>query len=175
MEIVDPQTGQPRPPGEVGEVIMRAPQLMSGYWENVTETAEALRAHGAGGPWLHTGDLGYMDDDGYVFLVERKKDLIKTSGYQVWPCEIEEVIALHPAVAEVGVAGVPDALKGEVVKAWVVLHPGTAATTDELRRHCQSKLAPYKVPAQVEFRHELPKTMIGKVRRRMLVENRASQ
>jgi long-chain acyl-CoA synthetase len=176
LRIVDMETGeQVLAPGEVGEVIMRAPQLMSGYWESVTETAQVLQIHGSDGLWLHTGDLGYMDDDGYVFLVERKKDLIKTSGYQVWPREVEEVIALHPVVAEVGVAGVPDALKGEVVKAWVVLHPGSAASAEEIRRHCQSKLAPYKVPTQVEFRHKLPKTMIGKVRRRTLVENRAAQ
>jgi long-chain acyl-CoA synthetase len=167
--------GESLAPGEVGELIMRAPQLMSGYWENVTETAQVLQIHGADGPWLHTGDVGYMDEDGYVFLVERKKDLIKTSGYQVWPREVEEVIALHPAVAEVGVAGVPDARQGEVAKAWVVLHPGSAVSADDIRRHCRSKLAPYKVPAQVEFRHELPKTMIGKVRRRMLVDNRASR
>jgi long-chain acyl-CoA synthetase len=176
LRIVDMETGErDLAAGEVGEVIMRAPQLMSGYWENVAETAQVLQIHGSDGLWLHTGDLGYMDDDGYLFLVERKKDLIKTSGYQVWPCEVEEVIALHPAVAEVGVAGVPDARKGEVVKAWVVLHSGTAATADEIRRHCQAQLAPYKVPALVEFRHALPKTMIGKVRRRMLVERRASQ
>jgi len=176
LRIVDMETGERSlVPGEVGEVIMRAPQLMSGYWENVPETAQVLQIHGSGGLWLHTGDLGYMDDDGYVFLVERKKDLIKTSGYQVWPREVEEVIASYPAVAEVSVAGVPDARKGEVVKAWVVLHPGTAASADEIRRHCQPKLAPYKVPAHIEFRQKLPKTMIGKVRRRMLVENRASQ
>ncbi|HSF29299.1 MAG TPA: long-chain fatty acid--CoA ligase [Candidatus Tectomicrobia bacterium] len=176
LRIVDVKSGeQGLTPGEVGEIIMRAPQLMTCYWENATETADALRAHGAGGPWLHTGDLGYMDDDGYVFLVERKKDLIKTSGYQVWPREVEEVIASHPAVAEVGVAGVPDPLKGEVVKAWVVLRPGMSALADEIRRHCQAMLAPYKVPAQVEFRHELPKTMIGKVRRRMLIEDYTSQ
>jgi long-chain acyl-CoA synthetase len=175
LHIVDMETGERSlDPGEVGEVIMRAPQLMSGYWQNVTETVDALRVHGSGGRWLHTGDLGWMDDDGYIFLVERKKDLIKTSGYQVWPREIEEVIALHPAVAEVGVAGVPDARQGEAVKAWVVLHPGTSTTSDDIRRHCQSKLAPHKVP-QVEFCHELPKTIIGKVRRRTLVEPQASQ
>jgi long-chain acyl-CoA synthetase len=175
LRIVDMETGgRSLLAGEVGEIIMRAPQLMSGYWENLPETALALRAHGADGPWLHTGDLGYLDDDGYVFLVERKKDLIKTSGYQVWPCEVEEVIAWHPAVLEVGVAGVPDALKGEVVKAWVVLRPGMSATAEDIRLYCWQRLAPYKVPAQIEFRRELPKTMIGKVRRHMLVEDPAA-
>jgi long-chain acyl-CoA synthetase len=174
LRIVDLETGErDLAAGEVGEIIMRAPQLMSGYWQNALETADVLRVHGAGSPWLHTGDLGWMDDDGYVWLVERRKDLIKTSGYQVWPREVEEVIASHPAVAEVGVAGVPDARKGEVVKAWVVLRPGMAVTVDEIRRDCQAKLAPYKVPAQVEFRHALPKTMIGKVRRHMLATNDA--
>ena len=118
--------------------------------------------------WLHTGDLGYLDDDGYVFIVDRKKDLIKTSGYQVWPREIEEVLATHPAVAEVGVAGVPDDVKGEAVKAWVVLRAGQTATEADLRAFCREKLAPYKVPSRIEFRTELPKTMVGKVLRRAL-------
>ena len=156
--------------GEIGELLIRAPQLMTGYWNKPEETALVLRERPEGGTWLHTGDLGYLDSDGYVFLVDRKKDLIKTSGYQVWPREIEEVFAAHPAVLEVGVAGVPDAAKGEVVKAWVVLKPGTHATSEELRAWCRKQLAPYKVPASVEFREELPKSMVGKVLRRMLAE-----
>jgi len=118
--------------------------------------------------WLHTGDLGYLDDDGYLFIVDRKKDLIKTSGYQVWPREVEEALAAHPAVAEVGVAGVPDTAKGEAVRAWVVLRDGHAADEPALRAHCREKLAPYKVPGRIEFRAELPKTMVGKVLRRAL-------
>ena len=118
--------------------------------------------------WLHTGDLGYLDEDGYLFIVDRKKDLIKTSGYQVWPREIEEVIAAHPAVAEVGVAGVADATKGEAVKAWVVLRAGQTVTEAELRAFCRKSLAPYKVPGAIEFRTDLPKTMVGKVLRRAL-------
>jgi long-chain acyl-CoA synthetase len=141
---------------------------MSGYWNNPGETARALRQHGAGGPWLHTGDLGYLDADSYLFIVDRQKDLIKTSGYQVWPREVEEVLALHPGVMDVGVAGIADDVRGEVVKAWVVLRPGTAATSDELRAHCRAKLAPYKIPAQIEFRDSLPKTLTGKVLRRAL-------
>ena len=152
----------------VGELLIRAPQLMDGYWNNERETAIALRARPEGGTWLHTGDLGYLDSDGYLFLVDRKKDLIKTSGYQVWPREIEEVLAAHPDVLEVGVAGVPDPARGEVVKAWVVLRPGTGSTNDDLRAWCKTRLAPYKVPASVEFRNELPKSMVGKVLRRML-------
>ena len=154
--------------GEVGELIMRAPQLMLEYWNNPLETAETLRTYDAGGPWLHTGDLAYMDSDGFIFIVDRKKDMMKTSGFQVWPREIEEVIAAHPAVHAVGVAGVPDAVKGEVAQAWVVLKPDRSVTEDELRAYCRERLAPYKVPARVEFRKELPKTMVGKVLRRML-------
>ena len=156
------------PPNEVGEVIVRAPQLMSGYWNNAAETDLVLKTGPGGGRWLYTGDIGYMDDEGYVFLVDRKKDLIKTSGYQVWPREIEEVVTAHPSVAEAGVAGSPDPLRGEIVKAWVVLRPGQHATADELRAWCKERLAPYKVPAVVEFRSELPKSMVGKVLRRAL-------
>jgi long-chain acyl-CoA synthetase len=155
-------------PCQVGEVLLRAPQLMAEYWKNPDETTQVLRERPEGGTWLHTGDLGYVDEDGYIFLVDRKKDLIKTSGYQVWPREIEEVLATHPAVAEVGVAGIPDAVKGEVVKAWVVQKPDAHATSDELRAYCRERLAPYKVPVAVEFRSELPKSMVGKVLRREL-------
>jgi long-chain acyl-CoA synthetase len=168
VRIVDADSGTTvMPTGEVGEMILRAPQYMTGYWNNPLETAEALRSHD-GETWLHTGDLAYMDDDGYLFIVDRKKDLIKTSGFQVWPREIEEVISALPAVLEVGVAGVPDPVKGEVAKAWVVLKPGARATEDEVRSYCRERLAPYKVPGRVEFRTELPKTMVGKILRRAL-------
>ena len=169
IAIVDSDAGQAfLNAGEVGEVILRAPQLMAGYWGRPDDTAQALRFHGERGSWLHTGDLGYMSQDGYLFIVDRQKDLIKTSSYQVWPREIEEAIATHPAVAEVGVAGVVDAVKGEVVKAWIVCRPGMSVTADELRAYCRGRLAPYKVPVQVEFRTDLPKTMTGKVLRRAL-------
>jgi long-chain acyl-CoA synthetase len=176
IDIVDPETGeQALVSGEVGEVILRAPQVMPSYWHNPRATAEALRPHGAGAPWLYTGDLGCMDEDGYLFIIDRKTDLIKTSGYQVWPREIEDVIATHPAVAEVGVAGVSDVVKGEVAKAWVVLRPGTSTTEGDIRTHCREHLAPYKVPASVEFRQELPKSLLlGKVLRRRLVAEQAS-
>jgi long-chain acyl-CoA synthetase len=169
IRIVDSEDGVTEmPPGEVGELLLRAPQHMTEYWNNPLETNEILRTHGEGGPWVHTGDLARIDEDGYIFLVDRKKDMLKTSGYQVWPREIEEVISAHPAVREVGVAGIPDAIKGEVAKAWVVLKAGQHVTAEEIRAYCKDKLAPYKVPAQVEFRADLPKTMVGKVLRRAL-------
>jgi long-chain acyl-CoA synthetase len=167
MRIVDTETGGPLPTGEIGEILIKAPQLMDRYWDDPEETASTVREHD-GERWLHTGDLGYLDSDGYLFIVDRMKDLIKTHGYQVWPREIEEVLAAHPAVAEVGVAGVPDQAKGEVAKAFVVLRSGQQADAEELRAFCRERLAPYKVPASVEFRAELPKTMVGKVLRRAL-------
>ena len=175
VRIVDADAGtRELAVGEVGEMIMRAPEHMLEYWNNPAETAETLRVHGSGAPWIHTGDLAYMDEDGYLFIVDRKKDLVKTSGYQVWPREIEEVLSSHPAVMEVGVAGIPDALKGEVTKAWVVLKAGQHATEDELRSFCRERLAPYKVPAHIAFSTSLPKTMVGKVLRRVLAaEDRA--
>jgi long-chain acyl-CoA synthetase len=157
--------------GEVGEICFSAPQLMVAFWNRPDETAAVLRDRVDGDGtrrFLHTGDLGYLDEDGYLFIVDRKKDLIKMSGYQVWPREVEEVIAAHPAVAEVGVAGIADDVKGEAVKAWVVLRAGHTTTEAELRTFCREKLAPYKVPSHVEFRRELPKTMVGKVLRRAL-------
>ena len=138
VAIVDSETGATvLANGETGEIIIRAPQLMAGYFGNPEESARVLRTHGEGGPWLHTGDLGYLDADSYLFIVDRQKDLIKTSGYQVWPREIEEVLAEHPDVQEVGVAGVPDAVKGEVVKAWIVTRAGRNPSVDELRAHCR--------------------------------------
>jgi long-chain acyl-CoA synthetase len=174
VRIVDADQGtRPMPAGEVGEIAIAAPQVMIGYWHRPEETALALRDEVEGGEtrrWLYTGDLGFLDADGYLFVVDRKKDLIKTSGFQVWPREIEEVLASHAAVAEVGVAGVVDAVKGEVVKAWVVLRSGQTTTETELRAFCRERLAGFKVPAKIEFRTELPKTMVGKVLRRALKE-----
>jgi long-chain acyl-CoA synthetase len=172
VRILDGDEGvRELPPGEIGEISIAAPQLMTGFWNRPEETSDAIREHVDGRHtrrWLHTGDLGYLDQDGYLFIVDRKKDLIKTSGYQVWPREVEEVLSSHPAVAEAGVAGLPDELKGEAVRAWVVLRAGQSATADDLRAFCRERLAPYKVPARVEFRTELPKTMVGKVLRRAL-------
>jgi long-chain acyl-CoA synthetase len=172
VAILDQESGDRfLAPGETGEIILRAPQLMSGYWNNPEETARALRTHGDGGLWLHTGDLGYLDADSYLFIVDRLKDLIKIGGYQVWPREIEEAIATHPAVLDVGVAGIVDETKGEAVKAWVVCRPGFDVTAEELRTYCRSKVAPFKVPSHIEFRESLPKTMAGKVLRRALTSS----
>ena len=172
VRIFDDDEGmREMPAGEVGEICVSAPQLMTGFWNRPEETVGVLRGHAEDGgvrQYLHTGDLGFMDPDGYVFIVDRKKDLIKMSGYQVWPREIEEVLAAHPSVAEVGVAGVADEVKGEAVKAWVVLRSGHSIAESDLRAFCREKLAPYKVPSRIEFRSELPKTMVGKVLRRAL-------
>ena len=169
VRILDSEDGRtPKAVGEVGEIVINAPQVMRGYWNRPDETREMLRVDENGTPSLYTGDLGYMDSDGYIFIVDRKKDLIKTSGYQVWPREIEEVLVSHPAVHEVGVVGLPDKMRGEVVKAFVVLRQGSTATAAELKLFCRDKLAPYKVPAKYEFVTELPKTQIGKVLYRVL-------
>ena len=152
------------PVGEVGELVIRGPNVMKGYHNMPTETANSLRDG-----WLYTGDIARMDEDGFFYIVDRKKELIKPGGYQVWPREVEEVIAQHPKVLEVGVAGVPDPYRGETVKAWVVLKPGETATEDDIRNFCKDNMAPFKVPSQVEFRSELPKTTVGKILRRELV------
>jgi long-chain acyl-CoA synthetase len=170
VRIVDGDTGKGSlPAGEVGEILMRAPQLMQGYWQRPSETENVIR-----NGWLYTGDLGYLDEDGYLFIEDRKKDVIKPSGFQVWPREVEEVIASHPAVNEVGVGGIQDEYQGEAVKAWVVLRPGQHATVEEIRAYCRKKLAAYKVPKQIEFTDSLPKTLVGKVLRRALVEKEKS-
>jgi long-chain acyl-CoA synthetase len=166
MRIVDADDGLLElPAGEVGEIIVRSPQLMTGYWKNTEETLTILRDG-----WVYTGDLGYLDDDGYLYIIDRKKDVIKPSGFQVWPREVEEVIATHPSVLEAGVAGVPDDYQGEAVKAWVVLRPGCALDVAALQAHCRKELAAYKVPRYIEFCDVLPKSTVGKVLRRLLVE-----
>ena len=156
------------PGGEVGEILIHGPQIMRSYFNDPAETENILVQRSDGRTWLRTGDLGYIDEDGYLFIVDRKKDLIKASGMQVWPRELEEVLAKHPAVAEVGVRGFADAAKGEIAVAFVVLRQGLEATEQELREYCKQHLAFFKVPARVVFRRELPKSMIGKVLRRML-------
>ncbi|MCS7251734.1 MAG: long-chain fatty acid--CoA ligase [Thermoflexus sp.] len=153
------------PPGKIGELVLRGPQVFQGYWNRPTETENALR-----NGWLYTGDIARMDEDGYFYIVDRKKEMIKPGGYQVWPREVEEILAQHPKIKEAAVAGIPDPHLGEAVKAWVVLHEGQTATAEEIREWCRDKLAPYKIPRHVEFRTELPKSMVGKVLRRVLVE-----
>jgi long-chain acyl-CoA synthetase len=178
VQIVDAEDGRtPLPQGEIGEIVITAPQLMLGYWQKPEETGEMLRANERGERFLYTGDLGYLDKDGYLFIVDRKKDLIKTCGFQVWPREIEEVISSHAAVAEVGVVGLPDKMRGEVVKAFIVVREDCKVTPSELKSYCRDRLAPYKVPAKYEFVTELPKTQIGKVLYRVLrqVEDRTEE
>lgn len=165
IRIVDDETGERALAcGEVGEILIGAPQLMMGYWQRPEETADTVRDG-----WLYTGDLGYLDEEGYLFIVDRKKDVIKPSGFQVWPREVEEVIACHPSVCEVAVAGVPDDYQGEAVKVWIVLNEGCELNVDEIRSHCREKMVGYKVPKHVEFRDQLPKTTVGKILKRELV------
>jgi long-chain acyl-CoA synthetase len=170
LRIVDLETGLlDLPSGEPGEIAIRAPQIMEGYWKHPEETAQMIRDG-----WVYTGDIGYLDQDGYLFLIDRKKDVIKPGGFQVWPREVEEVIAMHPAVKEVCVGRVPDAQQGEAVKAWIVLKPGEQLDLDSVRAFCREKLSGYKVPRYVEFRESLPKNLVGKHLRRVLMEEAAS-
>ncbi|MGG1655801.1 long-chain-fatty-acid--CoA ligase [Geobacillus thermopakistaniensis] len=165
-KVVDVATGtQELPPGEVGELIIRGPQVMKGYWNMPEETAAALRDG-----WLYTGDLASIDEEGYVTIVDRKKDLIIAGGYNIYPREIEEVLYEHPAVKEAAAVGVPDPYRGETVKAIIVLKDGMQASEEEILAHCRKNLAAYKVPRIVEFRAELPKTNVGKILRRALRE-----
>jgi long-chain acyl-CoA synthetase len=155
--------------GEIGELVIHGPQVMKGYHNMPTETANSLRQLKDGRTWLFTGDIVRMDEDGYFYIVDRKKELIKPGGFQVWPREVEEAIAANPKVLEVGVAGIPDPYRGETVKAWIVLKPGQQTTPEEIKAWCKERLAPYKVPTHYEFRTELPKTTVGKILRRELV------
>lgn len=155
--------------GEIGEIIVNGPQVMKGYHNMPTETTNSLREMKDGRVWLYTGDIARMDEDGYFYIVDRKKELIKPGGFQVWPREVEEAIMDHPKVLEVGVGGIPDPQRGETVKAWVVVKPGETLTEAELKAFCKEHLAPYKVPTHYEFRAELPKTTVGKILRRELV------
>ena len=151
------------PVGESGELLVRGPNLMDGYYKRPDETALVLRDG-----WLYTGDIARMDDEGYFYIVDRKKELIIVSGFNVYPREVDEVLFEHPAVLEAAAVGIPHPEKGEVVKACVVLRPGTSATAEELIAHCARSLARFKVPVAIEFRDELPKTIVGKVLRRAL-------
>jgi acyl-CoA synthetase (AMP-forming)/AMP-acid ligase II len=152
--------------GEVGEVLARSNAVTIGYWDNPAATAEALRDG-----WYHTGDLGYLNDRNYLFVVDRAKDMIVSGAENVYSVEVEDALYRHPAVAEAAVFGVPDATWGEAVYAIVVLHPGSSATGDELRSHCRSMIAGYKVPKVVEISAEaLPKSGPGKILKRVLRE-----
>jgi len=169
-KIVDLETGADLPLGgdQQGELYVRGPQVMKGYWKRPEETADTIDADG----WLHTGDICKADADGYFFIVDRKKDMIIASGFKVLPRDVEEVLFMHPRVLEAVVVGIPQLARGdETVKAYIVPKgEGELPTVEEIKAFCQLHLAPYKVPREIELRQELPKTMIGKVLRRVLVE-----
>ena len=161
-DVADPAATMPR--GEVGELMIRGPIVMQGYYGNEKATRETIEPDG----WLHTGDLATMDEDGAVFIVDRKKDMIITGGFKVFPAEIERVIAAHPAVAMVAVGSQPDEFKGEIAKAYVVLKPGASADAEGILSHCREQIAAYKAPRAVQFVADLPKTSTGKIMRREL-------
>lgn len=165
IKIRNPEDGTDMPPGEVGELVIKAPDVMQGYYKRPEETAEALE-----NGWLHTGDMGYMDEEGYFYIVDRKKDMIITGGFNVYPREVEDVLYQHPAVNEASVIGVPDQHRGEMVKAYVTLKEGCAAEQAEIISFCREHLLPYKVPRQVEIREDLPKSAIGKILKKTLRE-----
>lgn len=153
------------PPGEIGEIVIKGPQVMKGYWNMPEETEQSLR-----NGWFYTGDIAYMDEDGYLFIVDRKKDLIIAGGYNIYPRDVEEIIYEYPAIQEAVVVGVPDPYRGETVKAVVVLKEGQICTAEELIAYCRENMAAFKVPKIVEFRDEMPKTNVGKILRRKIRE-----
>jgi long-chain acyl-CoA synthetase len=170
VKIVDVERGeQELPPGEIGEIIIKGPQVMRGYWNLPTETDNALRVGPDGQPgWLYSGDIGFMDEDGYFHMADRKKDMIIAGGYNIYPADVEAVLFEHPKVQEAAVIGVPDQYRGETVKAFIVLREGESATEEEIIEFCRERMAAYRLPRIVEFRDDLPKSMIGKVLRREL-------
>jgi len=165
-KIMDLETGeQEQQTGEIGELVVKGDQVMLGYWQRPEETAATLKDG-----WLYTGDIAYRDEEGFFYIVDRKKDMIITGGYNVYPRDVEEVLYTHPSVREAVCAGISDPYWGEMVKAYIVQKEGTSATEEEIITFCQGKLAAFKIPKKIEFRESLPKTAIGKVLRRHLVE-----
>lgn len=162
VRVVD-ESGEDVPVGELGEIVTSGPQVVPGYWEKPEETSNAIKPHG-----IHTGDIGFMDEQGYFYVVDRKKDQINASGYKIWPREVEDVLFTHESVQEAAVIGVPDPYRGETVKAFIVLKPDRQATDDELVGFCRERMAAYKYPRAIEFIDELPRTATGKVLRREL-------
>ncbi|WP_438311317.1 long-chain-fatty-acid--CoA ligase [Sporosarcina sp. FA9] len=163
--ILGPDGAEPLAFGEVGEIAVKGPQVMKGYWNKPQDTEETFRDG-----WFLTGDLGYMDEQGYFYVVDRKKDMIIAGGFNIYPREIEEVLYEHEAIQECVAAGIPDAYRGETVKVFIVLKEGAKVTEEELNTFCRARLAAFKVPRQYEFRTELPKTAVGKILRRTLIE-----
>jgi long-chain acyl-CoA synthetase len=170
VRIVDLETGADLPPGQEGEVLIRGPQVMKGYWGRPAET-EAVLKDG----WLYTGDIGKVDENGYLFIVDRKKDLVISSGFNVYPREIDEVFYQHPAVLEACAIGVPDEYRGEAIKVFVVKRPGMEVTEQALMDHCRERLAAYKRPREIQFVDDLPKSIIGKIIRRELRQRYATK
>ncbi len=156
--------------GEEGELLIRGPQVMQGYWNREEETQEAL----AGG-WMHTGDLATVDEDGFFRICGRKKDMINCSGLKVFPDEVDGVLMAHPAILEAATIGVPDADRGETVKSFIVLQPGATLTVEEIETYTREQLASYKIPRQVEFLDELPKSSVMKILRRELRDREAAK
>lgn len=169
-KIVEEGTTKELPIGEVGEIAVKGPQVMRGYWNNKEETDQVLKDG-----WLLTGDMGRMDEDGYFYVVDRKGDMIIAGGFNIYPREVEEVLFEHPAIVEASVIGVPDEYRGETVKAVIVLKEGSTVTEKDLDKYCRQHLAAYKVPRLYEFREELPKTIVGKVLKRQLIEESIDQ
>ncbi len=165
MKIVDPDSGRTLPVGADGELLLKSPDLMTGYWNADAATAEVLKDG-----WLHTGDIAHFDDDGYLYIVDRKKDLIICGGHNVYPTEIEELLAKLPEIKLSCVVGIPDDYMGEAPKAIIVLQPGAELGADEIRTYLEERLVKYKVPRSYEFRNELPLSPIGKVLRKQLRE-----
>jgi len=159
------ENGQPVEPGRVGEILIRSNKLMKGYWKKPEETAEAFE-----GGWFHTRDMAMVDEDGYLYIMDRKSDMIISGGFNIYPREVEDVIMSHPGVAEAAVIGVPHEMWGEAVKAMVVLKDGVLLTDAEIIEHCRKSLASYKKPASIDFIKEIPKNLYGKVDRRVLKE-----
>jgi len=151
------------PRGQWGEIVIRGPGVMKGYWNKPKDTEWALR-----GGWLHSGDIGRMDEENYVYIVDRVKDMINVSGFKVWPAEVENVLYRHPAVKELAVYGAPDPVKGEKVNVAIVLKEGASVTAEAIIAYCREKLAVYKAPEAVEFVRELPKSATGKILKRIL-------
>jgi long-chain acyl-CoA synthetase len=166
IRIIDPETGEDVPQGTPGELLVKGPYVMMGYWNNPEETAQQLTEDG----WLHTGDVVYQDEDGYIFIVDRTKDMIIAGGFNIYMQEVDRVIMGHPKVADVICCGIPDEYRGETLKAFIQLKPGATATEEEIIAFCREKMAAYKVPKMVEFRPELPRSAVGKALRRVLRE-----
>jgi long-chain acyl-CoA synthetase len=157
------ETGLPAPVGEAGEIVVSGPTVAPGYWRKPKESVDAMRPDG-----FRTGDIAFMDESGWFYLVDRKKDLIIASGYKVWPREVEDVLYAHPAVREAAVIGMSDTYRGETVKAVVSLKPGAAASVEDFIEWCRTRMAAYKRPHTIEIVEDLPKTVTGKILRRML-------